>query len=187
MPEVTAQNADNKKFFSSVLGGINFTNFSGNDINGIKLSNSMILGYHIGYNIQVPIVKKLYFSSGILMKTKGSRYNGSLLYGYRYRAKSTYVELPLNFVYKGLAGAGNYMVGFGPYLGYAVTQSGENNKAFDAGINIFAGYEFPGGIYCQVYKENGMVNIASSAFTIYTGHKSEVKNKGFGFSLGYRF
>jgi hypothetical protein len=32
----------------------------------------------------------------------------------------SYLELPLNFVYKGLLGTGYVMVGFGPYVGYGI-------------------------------------------------------------------
>jgi len=93
--------------------------------------------------------------------------------------------LPLNAVYKALVGNGYFMLGFGPYVGYAISTSGGDFKAFDAGGNIFAGYELAGGLFFQLNTQLGMLNIYDGSDI--SEDKSSIKNTGFGLSLGYRF
>jgi hypothetical protein len=125
----------------------------------------------------------------------------------------SYIEVPLNLVYKGLLGNGHVLLGLGPYIGYGImgkvkTESGSVSldsdiefknvveltdpltvpyyKAFDAGGNIFFGYEMAGGIFAQLNAQLGMLNI-NPEYKVITDDKSSIKNTGFGFSLGYRF
>ena len=177
-PLVIAQSTDKGKTSFAILGGVNFQNLNGKDIAGNKLENDMILGFHAGVNIQIPVAPEFYFQPGLLFSTKGAK-NSTITY------KLSYIELPLNFVYKGLLGNGFVMVGFGPYVGYAIATKGGDFKAFDAGGNVFAGYEMAGGIFCQLNTQFGMLNINTD--TGNSSDKSSVKNTGFGLSIGYRF
>lgn len=176
VPLAIAQSTDNAKISFALLGGINFQNLNGKTINGDKLTNDMMLGFHAGVNVQMPIAPEFYFQPGVLFSTKGAKLtNGST-------AKLSYLELPLNLVYKALLGNGHFMLGFGPYLGYAISTSGGNFKAFDAGGNIFAGYELASGLFFQFNTQLGMIDINDGD----PAYKS-IKNTGFGLSLGYRF
>jgi len=211
-PLAIAQSTDKAKISFAILGGINFQNLSGKDNNGDKLANDMLLGYHGGVNVQIPIAPDFYFQPGLLFTTKGAKNNyGSLTGTY----KLSYIELPLNFVYKALLGKGSFMLGFGPYIGYgiggkasvqyssttyetdiifkSVVEAGDPwvpyFKAFDAGGNIFAGFEMAGGIFLQLNGQLGMLKINpedNRTLKIYSD-KLSVKNTGFGISLGYRF
>jgi len=116
-------------------------------------------------------------------------------------------------VYKSSLGQGFFFLGFGPYFGYGVNgnvqnesssvtidreiefknniESGDNllvpyYKTFDAGGNVFLGFESAGGIFLQVETQFGMLNINPEDKRILTD-KSSKRNKGFGMSLGYRF
>jgi hypothetical protein len=175
-PLAIAQSTDKAKISFAILGGINFQNLNGKASNGDKLSNDMIFGFHAGVNVQMPIAPQFYFQPGLLFTTKGAKYtNGT-------STKLSYIELPLNVVYKALLGNGKFMLGFGPYVGYAIMTKGGDYKAFDAGGNIFAGYELAGGIFFQLNTEIGMLDI-NDGNPLY----KSVKNTGFGLSLGYRF
>ena len=179
VPMAIAQSADKGKSSFAILGGVNMQNLNGKDISGAKLTNDMITGYHAGVNIQIPLVPEFYFQPGLLFSTKGAKTSISTI-------KLSYIELPLNFLYKGLLGSGYVMVGFGPYVGYAISKEvtaeyGTLNQ-FDAGGNILAGYEMAGGIFLQVNAQLGMLKINPD-----TGNELSVKNTGFGLSLGYRF
>jgi hypothetical protein len=101
------------------------------------------------------------------------------------------------------------MLGFGPYVGYAiggkvVSENGSKAdiefkktidletedptrifKAFDAGGNIFAGYELPSGIFLQLDTQFGMLKINPDSGT--SSDKTSIRNTGFGLSIGYRF
>lgn len=205
-----AQNADKTKTSFAILGGINFQNLNGKNISGDKLENDLILGYHAGFNIQIPIAPAFYFQPGVLFSTKGAKNIGSISTS---TTNLSYVELPVNFVYKGKLGNGFIMLGFGPYIAYGIggkvtTEVGDAEvetdvefqntvaltdpllttyfKGLDAGGNIFAGYETAGGLFLQLNTQFGMLNLRPENDWI-SNDKSIIKNTGFGVSLGYRF
>jgi hypothetical protein len=208
-----AQSTDKAKTSFAILGGVNFSNMNGKDNNGDKLANDMLIGFHAGLNIMMPVAPQFYFQPGLLFTTKGSKKAYGNLTG---TYKLSYIELPLNFVYKALVGKGYFMLGFGPYVGYGImgnakfeygsvtydkkivfkntVESGDDLstayfKSLDAGANIFAGYEMAGGLFLQLNTQFGMLNINpkdNRTLQVYSD-KLAVKNTGFGLSLGYRF
>ena len=58
------------------------------------------------------------------------------------------------------------------------------NKRFDAGANLLAGYEFSNKLSFQLNAGLGLVNMYNRPDS---DNKTTVKNTGFGVSLGYRF
>ena len=200
----------NAQISVGVLGGVNFQNLNGKNYNGDALTNTMIPGFHAGVNVQIPIAPSFYFQPGLLFSTKGAKNEGSLL---TTKTNLSYVELPLNFLYKGHLGNGFVFIGVGPYVAYGVkgkvtTEGGSATlespvtfqnvveitdsplvpyyKALDAGGNILFGYELSSGIFAQVNAQLGMLNI-NPEYKLLPDDKSVVKNTGFGVSLGYRF
>ncbi len=210
VPPMNAQSTDDAKMSFAILGGLNFQNLNGRNTIDNKLDNKIILGYHVGVNAQIPIAPTFYFQPGLLLSTKGAKnINNEITSTYNL----TYIELPLNFVYKAALGKGYIMLGFGPYLAYGIggkvkTEGGalslktdiefqnvvEINdpitvtyvKPFDAGGNIYAGYETAMGIFVQLNTQLGMLEI-NPEDKRNVNDKSSVKNTGFGFSIGYRF
>lgn len=193
-----------------ILGGINFQNLNGKNYQGDKLENDLITGFHAGINLQIPLVPEFYFQPGLMFSTKGAQHTGAIAYT---KTNLSYIEMPLNLVYKGSLGSGFVMLGFGPYIGYAVkgkvtTEIGsisnesditfQNSvkisdpplapyyKALDAGGNLFFGYETGGGLFALLNTQLGMLGI-NPDYEILTNDESVIKNTGFGFSLGYRF
>ncbi len=193
--QVFAQGSDNSKTSFAILGGVNLQNLNGKDMNGDKLKNDMLVGFHAGVNVQIPVAPQFYFQPGLLFSTKGAKISSTSY-------KLSYVELPLNFVYKALLGNGYFMLGFGPYLAYGiggtniefkkVVESGDSNaikyiKPFDAGANLFFGYELPAGIFLQLNTQLGLIDINPKDNRVSGDNKSTLKNTGYGLSLGYRF
>ena len=205
-----AQSSDKSGMSFGILGGVNFQNLNGKDAGGDKLTNDMILGYHAGLNVQIPIAPQFYFQPGLMFAIKGAKESSGSVTG---TVKISYIELPLNLVYKAELGSGYFMLGFGPYIGYGV--SGKEKieggavsvtrdvkfknvveigdpitvayyRAFDAGANIFAGYQMASGIFAQLDTQLGMLKI-NPEYKGASGDKTSVKNTGFGLSLGYRF
>lgn len=197
-----------------ILGGVNFQNLNGKDYSGNKLENDMIVGFHAGVNVLIPIAPEFYFQPGLLFSTKGAT-NENVVLGTTITTTTnlSYIELPINLVYRGELGNGFVLVGFGPYVGYGIggkvsVEGGsvtlENDvefksvvetddelltpyfKAFDAGANVFAGYEMAGGLFMQLNAQLGLLNINPEDKRI-IDDESSVKNTGFGLSLGYRF
>jgi hypothetical protein len=205
-----AQTGEIGKTSFAVLGGVNFQNLNGKDMSGDKLENDLIVGYHFGVNAQIPVAPEFYFQPGLQFSTKGAKNTvGSLTSTY----KLSYIELPLNFVYKGLLGNGYFMIGLGPYVAYgvggkAVYEGGSSTseskikfksevvtgdplatvyiKPFDAGGDIFFGYEMSGGLFMQLNAQLGILNIKPDNYLI-PDDSSTLKNTGYGISLGYRF
>jgi hypothetical protein len=189
-----AQGLAGSKTSFAILGGVNLQNLNGKD-NGSKLENDMLIGLHAGLNAQVPIVPEFYFQPGLLFSTKGAKISETSY-------KLSYIELPLNFVYKTLVGNGYFMLGFGPYVAYGIggkeiefkktVESGDSHavkyiKPFDSGANLFFGYEFPAGLFMQLNTQLGLLDINPEDNRITGEDKSSLKNTGYGLSLGYRF
>jgi hypothetical protein len=208
---VQAQSDDSDRIRIGLLGGINAQNFFGKDFQGNELENDLFLGFHVGVNAQIPIAPEFYFQPGLLFSTKGSKDTENTV---TTTYQLSYIELPMNLLYKGLLGEGYVMVGFGPYIGYgikgrvSIDGDGSPNtdedveftnsvgstdplttpyfRAFDVGGNIFAGYEFANGIFTQLNAQLGMIEI-NPEDNRFPGNKTALKNIGFGLSLGYRF
>jgi len=193
-----------------ILGGVNLQTFNGKDFNGDKLENKMVIGYHAGVNVLIPVAPEFYFQPGLLFTIKGAK-NVTGLITSTYSVSS--IELPLNLVYRGSLGSGFILVGFGPYVSYGImgkakieggSLSYESDveftnvveigdpltttyfKALDAGGNVFVGYEMDEGIFLQLNTQIGMLNIQPEDNRLLS-NESVIKNTGFGLSLGYRF
>ena len=68
-----AQGLTGSKTSFAILGGVNLQNLNGKDMSGDKLENDMIIGYHAGVNLQLPIAPEFYFQPGLLYNTKGAK------------------------------------------------------------------------------------------------------------------
>ncbi len=208
---VFAQESADSKTSIAILGGVNFQNLNGNDASGDKRDNELLTGFHAGINAQIPVAPEFYFQPGLMFSTKGAKMTEGDLSG---TFKLSYIELPLNFVYKAALGSGYFFLGFGPYVAYGVggkatyeggsvsvdtdiefkneVESGDPLtttyvKPFDAGANLFFGYELPTGLFLQLNTQLGLLDIEPEDNRITGNDESTLKNTGFGLSLGYRF
>ena len=64
-----AQSDENGRTSFAVLGGVNFQNLNGVNSSGDKLENDLILGYHFGVNVQIPVAPEFYFQPGLQFST----------------------------------------------------------------------------------------------------------------------
>ena len=185
-----------------IRAGVNFQNINGKDAGGNSLENDLATGFHAGLNAELPIGEGFYLQPGVLYSTKGAAGENSS------KIKLSYIEVPVNFVYKPVLGSGNMLLGFGPYAGFGMggkikASNGTETdidfgsdynaanpatyfKSFDAGANLLAGYEFVNKVSFQLNAQLGLLKINKDANGI-TNDKSSWKNTGFGVSLGYRF
>jgi len=127
--------------------------------------------------------------------------------------KLNYIEMPLNFLYRPVLGEGHMLLGFGPYIALGIggkgtsegsylgdhfdvkfknpvpSDSEENTGYFrplDAGANIFFGYEMNFGMFFQLNAQLGMLKV-NSEYEDRDDDETNLKNTGFGLSIGYRF
>lgn len=186
-----------------VRAGVNLQNINGKDTQGDNLENKLTTGFHAGVNYEIPVGTDVYFQPGLLFSTKGSKLEmGDPLVS---KLSLSYIELPLNLIFKPLLGTGHMLLGLGPYLGYGVggkatdrdfdvefqSEVLENDpddviylKAFDAGANFIIGYEFANMLSFQLNAQLGLLDINPD---YWIEDDTVLKNTGFGLSLGYRF
>ena len=186
-----------------VRAGVNFQNINGKDESGHDYDYKMKTGFNIGVNAEIPIAPDFYVQPGVLFSTKGAKQDAT---GGDIKVNLSYVEVPINLLYKPTLGAGKLLLGFGPYIGIAVggkVKQGSNDvdiqfkndvsatetkptlKRMDFGGNLLAGYELSSKISLQLNAQLGMSNLEPKV----AGKKSDAKTKntGFGVSVGYRF
>ena len=178
-----------------VRAGINFQNLTGKDEQGDKYSNKLKTGFHIGGNAEIPVAPDFYLQPGLLFSTKGAKFKNSDV-----KTNLSYIEIPVNFIYKPVLGDGKLLLGVGPYAAFAVggkyksgsastdikfgSNADDDMKRFDAGGNFLVGYELSNHLSAQLNAGLGLVNIGNRAPG---DSKSSLKNTGFGLSIGYRF
>lgn len=104
-----------------VRAGAGLQNINGKDADGDKLENKMIPGFNIGVNVEIPVADEFYVQPGLLFATKGAKEEYEVI-GIDVTAKKSlsYLEIPINFLYKPQLGNGKLICGFGPYLAYGV-------------------------------------------------------------------
>ena len=186
-----------------VRAGVNFQTLNGKNASGDKLENNVRTGFHAGINAEVPLGTGFYLQPGVLYSQKGAEFENND------ELQLSYLEVPVNFVYKPILGTGRMLLGFGPYVGFGIdgkykTANGaesevgfENEvpanpsagiyvKRMDAGANVLAGYEFANNFSFQLNAQLGLANILPEPASG-SNNDARLKNTGFGLSLGYRF
>lgn len=176
--------------------GIEFQARAGVNVNTINTKpssdNKMKVGFHAGVDAAIPIAPEFYVQPGVLFTQKGSKME---VLNNDIKTTLNYVEVPVSFMYKGDLGEGRVIVGVGPYAAFGISgksksstggssdiEFGKNKnlKPLDFGGNVTAGYEFSQNLLVQLNFQLGMADISTNSTT-------ELKNTGFGLSLGYRF
>ena len=197
-----------------IRAGVNFQNINGKDENDEKLKNDMLTGFNIGINAEIPVGVDFYFQPGLLYTIKGAKSEDVILgQSFNTTLKISYLEIPLNFLYKPLLGTGHLILGFGPYVAFGIggkaTYEGGGSsltekikfqktvqnsdpddvvyiRPLDAGANMLVGYEFGNRVSFQLNTQLGLTKI-NPEYEGASDDNSSAKNTGFGFSLGYRF
>lgn len=210
----TLLNAQSDGLSFGIRGGFDMQTFNGKDHNDDALKLSMVPRFNVGVMVDIPVAPDFYFQPGLLFTTKGAKSEDEFL-GLNMSAEYnlSYIELPLNLLYKPVVGSGRFMLGFGPYVAYGImgkakytinSVSSEEDivfgdeyasanpndlkyfKALDFGANLFFGYQLSSGISAQLNTQLGLAKINADN-TLVTNGKTALKNTGFGISLGYNF
>ncbi len=190
-----------------IRAGVNFQNLNGKDATGDKLENKLVPRFHAGVNAEIPIAPDFYVQPGLLFSTKGAKIEDGLTNDDK--VNLSYIELPVNLLYKPVLGSGRLLLGFGPYVAYGLggkykTSLGDADvkfkgevdagddpdnfymKPFDAGANFLVGYELSNRISAQLNAQLGLLNL-SPDYKALPDTDARVANTGFGISVGYRF
>ncbi|WP_207514929.1 porin family protein [Longitalea luteola] len=198
---LTSKAQDAAKTTFGVRAGVNFTNITGDD-----QDSKIKPGFNIGVNAEVPVATDFYLQPGLLFTTKGAKADEG-----DGKVNLSYLEVPINFLYKPTLGDGKLLLGFGPYVGFGIggkykegddemdvkfkndVKAGDQSmtdpkifmKGLDFGGNLLVGYELSSKLSFQLNAQLGMSNLNPK----FEGEKPEdkIKNTGFGISVGYRF
>ena len=168
---------------------------------------SRLSSWHAGVIADISLAESFSLQPQLLVSAKGAKQPGidlgeGLPSLEETKLKLTYLELPINFVYKLQAGAGKLFFGLGPYLAYGISgKAGEQKvkfdgkkdeeieegsedaeklhlKALDLGGNALVGYELKNGLLFSVNYSLGLTSINPN-------EGASVKNNYFGVSVGY--
>ncbi|MBC8033873.1 MAG: PorT family protein [Chitinophagaceae bacterium] len=200
----TATTTADKPVSIQIRAGVNFQNLTG-ESGGNDYENDLKTGFHAGVEVPIMIAPDFYIQPGVLYSLKGakSKDNSDL------KTNLSYVEVPVNFVYKPLLGSGHLILGVGPYLGIAIggtVTNGDDDvdiefekevtlaqyatapyyKRTDFGGNFLVGYELSNKLFFQLNAQLGLTNIAPK-IEGFDEDDYNIKNTGFGLSVGYRF
>jgi len=189
-----------------IRAGVNFTNINGQQYDNSDFHGKLKTGFNVGVNAEIPLATDFYVQPGILFTTKGAKNkdNDKIKYSI------SYLEIPINFLYKPELGDGKLLLGVGPYVAFGVggkltNSSGKDMdfkfknsisaseyltdpylKRIDFGGNLLAGYELSSRLSAQLNAQLGLIKINPKIEGVTNDH-TKLKNTGFGISLGYRF
>jgi|RhiMetdeSRZDD1v2_1073273.scaffolds.fasta_scaffold03306_12 outer membrane protein with beta-barrel domain len=189
-----------------IRAGVNFQNITGKEFDGSDVDGKLKPGFNVGVNAEVPVAPDFYVQPGVLFSTKGRKDKDDD----DIKINLSYIEVPINFLYKPALGDGKLLLGIGPYIAFAVGGKFTDNtgdetdikfknsitaqefladpyaKRIDVGGNLLFGYELSSKISAQLNAQLGMVKINPKIDGV-SNDKTKYKNTGFGISLGYRF
>ena len=146
---------------------------------------------HFGLYADIKLSGNIYAQPGIGYTGKGAQHTSSYS-GTQTDFKLSYIEAPLNIVYKYPLSFGKVYSGGGPVVSYAasgkIEQKGKSKKMFgdtnddyeraDLGFNLLAGVQFPSGFTGGISYQAGFVDI-------YKHEAAKIKNRTFNISVGY--
>lgn len=139
------------------------------------------IGALCGVYLDVPAGKRIILRPEIDLVSKGAKTND--LPGYKLPVKFTFVDIPVNVLYKKSFGEGSLVAGGGPFVGFPVKDYyALYPLVTDYGLNGLVGYELPLGIAFNLNYSYGLANTS--------GNKEDFKkisNRYLGITIGYTF
>ncbi len=161
---------------------------------GISMNEKTLIGFNVGILFELPISGNLFLQPAISYSTKGSKYS---VLSQEYKVSPSYIDIPVNVVYKFDLGVAKLLLNAGPYAAYGIAgtfdfggdpvdivfgnKETDDLKPLDFGLNIGAGVEIS-NIIVSVNYGLGLANLSPV-----TTDGEEIKSKVVGFSLAYLF
>jgi hypothetical protein len=103
-----------------VRAGMNISNVLAIDEHNNKNSTKSVPGYHLGLTLDILIIENFYLQPGAFYYCKGFKQSNSYFSGSGndFEVTASYIEIPLNIIYKPQLGSGKVLIGAGAYAGY---------------------------------------------------------------------
>ncbi len=220
--DTSAQSLGGGKIKYGIKAGINMATYGHDserksDLKEDGFKKQPLFSFHLGGYADYSITEAFSIQAGLTLSGKGYRESwsgedesGDFEYEGNYKESLTYLEIPINAVYK----TGSFYVGAGPYIAYALSGkwkekykedfgdgdiesdmdsgkilfSGEYAyyKRADFGINILAGYQLNEKISLGANYGLGLSNLDKDRDLENQAYWS-FKNRVFSVSVGYSF
>ena len=105
-----------------IRAGVNFSSVHLVDAAGEHQHTELMPRMQAGLTVDIPLAMGLYLQPAALYVGKGYKQDGGWLAGddKEFQAAASYVEVPLNLIYKVWIGVGNLLIGAGPYVAYGL-------------------------------------------------------------------
>jgi len=161
---------------------------------GISLDPKTLVGFNVGVISEITLKENFILQPGIIYSTKGSKYSVT---GTDMQIAPTYLEIPVNGVYKFGTGSLKAFLSAGPYFAFGIGGSyetpgessdisygsGDNDdlKPFDFGLNLGGGLEID-KFQISVQYGLGLTNLAPDP-----SNDNETKVRVIGISMAYLF
>jgi len=181
-----------------IVAGPNFSSATTKNAAGNKETGDLKVGLRAGVTADLPLADEFYIGTGLLYVGRGNKASDN------FKTSLSYLQIPINFLFKPEVGDGWLNLGAGPYVAYGLggkhkgtvgnltaewkAFDDESNaiaaklKRFDAGLGIVAGYEMKAGLYLGLNADLGLVNVYDN-----TDNDRSWRNTSFGVSVGYKF
>jgi hypothetical protein len=201
-----------KKTTVGFHGGYTLYKIHGRNADGSNFSLKTEDGFSLGMNVEIPIAPNVYLQPGIQYNQKGANFKEYHYMGQTFHGdvKLSYIEVPVNVVYKPSLGSGHLILGAGAFAGYGTgREAGVDQgmyhvrfaedvtpqqieqvpfyfRPWDAGANFIAGYQFANNLYTEFDAQIGMKRINPSVNGQWDG-KMKHRTTGIAYTIGYRF
>jgi hypothetical protein len=193
-----------------IRAGVNLQNINGTDYGDDKLKNKLVPRFHAGVNVELPLADQFYLQPGLLFSTKGAEFRNSDIGLNNANLNVSYLEVPLNFLFKPTLGTTKLLLGVGPYVAFGIggkltpeggsasslefknemnaieTLNGNVYRRLDAGANLLFGFELSSKISAQLNAQLGLAKMNPDVEGA-NDNNAAYRNTGFGLSVGYRF
>ena len=135
-----------------------------------------------GIYLNVPSSKKLIFRPGAEVVGKGAKQSYDT-YGYSAPIRFTYIDFPINTLYKINCASGYLLAGGGPVIGVPVNREfSQYPLKTEFGVNGIVGYEIPIGASLNLNYTYGLNNVNKDNQFV-----SKISNRYLGITIGYTF
>lgn len=126
-----ACNKTNAQTKAGIRAGLNYSNVAMENEDGHKNATKTVPGFHIGLAVDIPVFTNFYLQPGMLYSKKGFKQTDSWFSGSGNPIKVTasYIEAPLNLIYKHKLAGGDLLIGAGPYAGYGTGGKWKSNAS----------------------------------------------------------
>lgn len=183
--------ASQAQFKVGITGGGNLNEQRINVKSGSMYAGDRLRGYHAGLIGELNVGGNFYLQPQLLFSRKSAAYFNSTSTA-EVKVRLSYVELPVNVLYKIKLPFGKAFAGAGAAFSYAAGGSEQKNgvttklysgpvknwRREDVSMNILTGFEFNNGLFASVNYQKGFLDI-------YNGDEVSVKNRSFSVSVGY--